>query len=128
LYTGGSGGPCFWLASFLVLLVLGMPCIIVFNVFVTPVYMFGLLFWLFGVRRQRIDGRVCMMTVMGFTFVLLYSAVPIIFFIVTLPQLTFHFAKKYHELKDLCRSRCRRYRKLTISPVNNRLMRFIGVS
>lgn len=127
LYSGGTGGACFWVCSLLFLLILGLPSIVIFNLFVTPVYMLALLFSLCGFRRSSIDGRVCMITMIVFAFLLLYSAAPVVFLIVTLPQIVFHLAKKYHELKDLCRNRCRRYRKLNVTPINNRLLRFIGM-
>lgn len=127
MYSGGSGSLCFWLSSMLFLLLVGTPCIVIFNVFVTPVYMLSLIFKCLGLDHHALKGRVWLVSFLVLAFIVLYVTVPIVLFLVTLPQLSFHFAKKMMEIKDLCKHRCRRYRKLSVIPINNRLLRFIGL-
>lgn len=63
----------------------GMPCIIVFNLIVTPVYMLSLIFTLSGIRRSSITGRFWIIAMIIIFFILLYAAIPIVFFMVTIP-------------------------------------------
>lgn len=127
MYSGGFGSIWFWFTSFIFLLLVGMPCIVVFNVFVTPVYMLSLMFKCLGLDSSAFKARFWLVSFLVIAFILLYSTVPIVFFIVTMPQLIFHLAKKVMEMKDLCKNRCRRYRKLSVVPINKRLMRSIGL-
>jgi hypothetical protein len=113
--------------SGLFLLLVGLPCIATFNVLVTPVYMLALIFKCFNLNHNAFKGRFWLVSFLVLVFIMLYSAVPLVFFLVTLPQVTFHIAKKVMEMKELCRNRCRRYQKLSVMPVNNRLLRFIGL-
>jgi hypothetical protein len=99
----------------------------VFNIFITPVYMISLLSKCLNIQLNRIGRRWCLISVLVLFFIVLYVTVPVIFVIVTIPQLFFHLIKKIVELKDLCKKRCRRYNRLAITPVNNRLLDWIGM-
>lgn len=70
------------------------------------------------INRAMTRRRIWIITVMVLVFILLYVTIPIVFFLVTVPQVMFHIVKKGVEMKDLCKHRCRRYRRLSIEPVN----------
>ena len=133
--TGDFGGLCFMMMSTLFLIIVVTPCIVVFNVLITPVYIFSMFLTYCNVDRRFFVRNFWMTFITVFLFISLYCCIPITFIIVTIPQLTFHYVKKCHEIKDLtCGSRndtrtgrCRRYRKLTVNPVNNRLLRCVGL-
>lgn len=103
MYSGSTGSLCLWLATSLFLLFLGVPCIIIFNVFITPVYMMAFLFSMCGIRRQNLNGHFWIITLLVLAFIILYVAIPVVFLVVTIPQLIFHLGKKFFEFKDLCR-------------------------
>jgi hypothetical protein len=86
-YEGGTGKLWFWLISTFFLLLIVIPSIIIFNVFITPVYMYALIVSKTGINfNQPINRRrFWIISVMVLFFILLYSTIPIIFFIVTVP-------------------------------------------
>ena len=114
MYTGATGSLCFWFVSVLFLFLVCIPCIVVFNILVTPVYMLALIFSIAGLSRSSLNGREWFIFLVVISFILLYSTIPIVFLMVTIPQLTFHLAKKLFEVRDLCKYRCRKYRKLSV--------------
>jgi hypothetical protein len=81
----------------------------------------------FNIPQRLFTRNFWMVFVTVIFFIIFYSCIPITFLIVTVPQVFFHYAKKYYEVKDLVKSRCRRYRKLSVNPINNRLLRCIGL-
>ena len=125
--TGETGNIFFYLLTVLFYFLVVIPCITVFNIFITPVYTLSLIFKCLHVRLHRLNRRFFLISLLVLFFIVLYVTIPFIFIIVTLPQLFFHFIKKIVELKDLCKKRCRRYNRLAISPINNRLMEWIGL-
>lgn len=127
MMTGETGSAFFYFVTILFYFLVVIPCITVFNIFITPVYTLSLIFKCLRVRLTHLNKRFCLISLLVLFFIVLYMTIPFIFVIVTLPQLFFHFMKKIVELKDLCKKRCRRYNRLAISPVNNRLMDWIGL-
>lgn len=125
--TGETGNAFFYFVTVLFYFLVVIPCITVFNIFITPVYTLSLIFKCLSVRLTHLNKRFCLISLLVLFFIVLYVTIPFIFVIVTLPQLFFHFMKKIVELKDLCKKRCKRYNRLAIGPVNNRLMDWIGL-
>lgn len=121
---GRRRGPCFWIFSTLLLLILGLPVIIIVNVLLSPCYALFMIFKCCKIRRRSAK-RVLIGVFFG---LLLYITAPIIFFIVTIPQVAIFAYKKILELKDLCKNRCRQYRHLRVSPIMNSYFSKLGLS
>jgi hypothetical protein len=85
MITGETGNAFFYFVTVLFYFMVVIPCITVFNIFITPVYTLSLLFKCLDVRLNRLNRRFFLISVLVLFFIVLYVTIPIIFVIVTLP-------------------------------------------
>ena len=117
-------GFFYWLGSVLFLLIIVMPLIILLNVLLTPLYVYFIAVNTFSINRRAL--RVWYKVIaLIFLFLLAYIFVPVIFFVLTLPQIFIFMVKKGKELKELCKNRMRFYHKLNPTPIMRRFLRKI---
>lgn len=119
-------GPCFWIFSSLFLIILALPFIIAFNVILTPCYMMIIITNKCKLDKARFRKCWCALITV-FASIFLYALAPIVFFVITIPQIFIFARKKALELKMLCKNRCKRYRNHGVSPIMNRYLERIGL-
>ena len=80
----------------------------------------------FGFNRS-VFKKCWLIMLLTFFGVVLFAFAPLVFFVVTIPQILIFFHKKMVELKELCKNRCRFYRELRVGPIMNRHLERIGI-
>jgi hypothetical protein len=122
----GRGGAAFWIFSTLFLLIIALPLVIVVNVLLSPCYSLLILANCCGLDKSKYK-RWWGIILIIFLVIMLYVSVPVVFFMITIPQVVIFAGKKIFELKDLLKHKCRFYSKLGVSPVMNRYFDKIGL-
>lgn len=119
-------GFFFWLLTSLLLLLLAMPIAIAVNVLITPCLML-MVITARCPNSSTVLRRCYMIPILILILLILYSLCPIVFLIVTCPQIFIYIALKCTELKNLCKNRCRSYRSLSARPILRRYFDRIGI-
>lgn len=125
-HLGGRRTCCFWFWSFLFLLIFAMPLIVAFNMALTPCYLIIMVVKCCKIDKNKFKNWWGVILTILIS-IILYVAVPVTFFLVTIPQIIIFGMKKLVELKHLMKNRCKFYRNLSVSPIINRYFSRIGL-
>ncbi|CDW75180.1 ibr domain containing protein [Stylonychia lemnae] len=123
---GTRHGFTFWLCQLLLLLILGLPLLLLVNVALTPVYLLIMIQTCCSINKQKFKTWWGVIITI-FAFLLLYVGIPVIFFILTMPQIVIFTCKIFKELGMLMKNRCRYYRGHSVSPIMNKYFLRIGL-
>lgn len=122
----GNSGPFIFVAFLLLIVIFVLPSLIIVNILITPCYLLMMIRTCCKNCRSCFKRWYCitMMVILG---VFLYIGAPVIFLILTIPQIVIFAGKLIFELKDLIKNRCRRYKRLSVSPIMNRYFDALGI-
>ena len=124
--SGRRASALYWICSFFFLLIIALPLVVLINCLLSPCYTLVMLVSCLRIDRSRFRKCYCIFIV-TFLALLLYVSIPVIFCLVTLPQIFIFAVKKILELKQLCKNKCRFYRRLGITPIMNKYFDKIGL-
>jgi hypothetical protein len=123
---GRRGSVIYWIFSMLFLLILALPTVIIINSLLSPCYSLMMIVSCCHINRTKFRTWWGIILTL-FVLILLYCSVPVVLVMVTIPQIVIFAYKKVLELKELCKNKCRYYRKLGVTPIMNKYFDKIGL-